>query len=104
MAGLQRAWGEKAFRLEVGITAILLPASAFLATSFIEFALLISSLAAVLVVELLNTAIEAIVDRVGLEWNQLSMHAKDLGSAAVLVSLGAAGVLWAAALLRFLLR
>ena len=69
--------------------------AAFLLTDVsIERALLIGSLAIVLIVELLNSAIEAVVDRIGLEINPLSKRAKDIGSAAVLLSLVTAAVIW----------
>ena len=63
-----------------------------------ETGILAGSVMLVLIVELLNSAIEAAIDRVGLEWNSLSKQAKDLGSAAVLLSLLLCGSLWAAAL------
>ena len=76
---------------------LLLPMSVWLGRTWVEVALLAGSVIAVLVVELLNTAIEATVDRIGPEWHDLSKQAKDMGSAAVLLSLLAAAGIWGAA-------
>ena len=78
---------ESAFRQEVMLASILLPLSLWLHTTGIGHALLIGSLLLVLLVELLNSAIEATVDRISLENHHLAKRAKDIGSAAVLVSL-----------------
>jgi diacylglycerol kinase (ATP) len=96
MAGLKAAWrNEAAFRQELVVVLVLLPTAFWLGETFTQRALLIFSLLAVLMVELLNSAIETVVDRIGSEPNELSGRAKDLGSAAVMVSLIAAGVVWA---------
>jgi diacylglycerol kinase (ATP) len=96
MAGLKAAWrNEAAFRQELVVVLVLLPIAFWLGETFTQRALLIFSLLAVLMVELLNSAIETVVDRIGSEPNELSGRAKDLGSAAVMVSLIAAGVVWA---------
>jgi len=70
---------------------VLIPVAIFLSTTAVEFALLVGSVIAVLVVEVLNTAIEVVINRIGLESNTLSGLAKDLGSAAVTLAL----ILWA---------
>lgn len=95
LAGLQAAWRtELAFRIELSLCAVLLPAALLVGRSPAERALLVGSCLAVLVTELLNSAIEAAVDRVGDERHELSGRAKDLGSAAVCLSLAAASGVW----------
>jgi diacylglycerol kinase (ATP) len=78
---------EAAFRQECWLAAVLVPAGLWLGRSGVERALLIGSVLVVLVVELLNTGIELVVDRIGLERHHLSGFAKDVGSAAVFCSL-----------------
>jgi len=96
MAGFAAAWRfEAAFRQEVALSLVLFPAALWLATTPLELALLIGSCLLVLVVELLNSAVEALTDRVGSERHELSGRAKDLGSAAVFLSLTLLGVVWA---------
>ena len=85
---------EAAFRQELVIALILLPTAFWLGETHTQQALLIFSLLAVLMVELLNSAIETAVDRIGPEHSELSGRAKDMGSAAVMISLLAAGVVW----------
>lgn len=97
-AGLQAGWNEPAFRQECVLSLILLPAAFAVGKTWLETAVLAASVVAVMVVELLNTAIESIVDRVGPEWHQLSKRAKDIGSAAVLLSLLLCMGIWGAAL------
>ena len=88
IAGFQAAWkGEAAFRQEFVLALILLPLSALLGRSALEYIALVGSVLLVLIVELLNSAIEATVDRIGLERHPMAKNAKDMGSAAVLVSL-----------------
>jgi diacylglycerol kinase (ATP) len=100
LEGLRSAWvRESAFRQEVIVTAILLPLSLFARVTWLEHGLLAASLFLVLLVELINSAIEAVVDRVSPQRHPLSKHAKDVGSAAVLLSLLVAGCIWAAILL-----
>jgi diacylglycerol kinase (ATP) len=89
---------ETAFRQEFWLAALMLPLAVWLGRSWVEVALLAGSVILVLIVELLNSAVEATVDRVSLELHELSKRAKDLGSAAVLVSLLLAGAIWIAAL------
>ena len=87
MAGLRAAWTETAFRQEAMAAMVLLPLAMWLGQSWVERAVLAGSVLLVLIVELLNSGIEASIDRVGLQWHPLSKRAKDLGSAAVLLSL-----------------
>ncbi len=97
--GLRAAWcSEGAFRQEVYAAAVLLPIAAFVPVSLLERVLLASVVLFVMVVELLNTGIEAAIDRVSLEPHPLSKVAKDVGSAAVLFSLVIAGMIWLAIL------
>ena len=98
LAGLRAGWGETAFRQEALAAIVLVPASFWLGRSWAEVALLAGSVLLVMIVELLNTAIEAAIDRIGPEWHDLSKRAKDMGSAAVLLSLVLAGGIWVAAL------
>ena len=100
MKGFHSAYrNEEAFRQEVLLLLVLAPMSLWLGESGVERALLLGSLLVVLIVELLNSAIENIVDRVGDEYHELSGRAKDQGSAAVLVSLLLAVFTWAAVLI-----
>ncbi len=90
---------EAAFRQEVALAVVLLPLGAWLGRTPVEKALLISSVLLVLIVELLNTAIETVVDRIGLERHELSGLAKDVGSTAVLLSFAVLVVIWGLLLL-----
>lgn len=93
--GLSAAWRhESAFRQEGWLAMGLLPVAFWLGQSWIEVALLIGSVLLVLITELLNSAIEAVVDRVSLDWHELAKRAKDYGSAAVLLSLLLCGGIW----------
>ncbi|HZF28357.1 MAG TPA: diacylglycerol kinase [Gammaproteobacteria bacterium] len=95
LAGLRTAWrSEAAFRQECGLAIVMIPAGVWLGGNAVERALLIGSCLLVLIVELLNTAVEFVVDRVGTDHHELSGHAKDLGSAAVFVSLALVLVTW----------
>ena len=98
MAGLRAAWAETAFRQEALAAVAMLPLSAWLGRTWVEAMLLAGSVVFVLVVELLNTGIETAIDRVGPEWHDLSKRAKDMGSAAVLLSLLLCGATWGLAL------
>ncbi len=98
VSGLRTGWGETAFRQEVFAAVVMLPLAVWLGRNWVECVLLAGSVMLVLIVELLNSAIEAVVDRIGHEWHLLSKHAKDLGSAAVLLSLLLCGGIWATAL------
>jgi diacylglycerol kinase (ATP) len=85
---------EAAFRQEVILAAILIPLALWIGKTGFERALLVASVLFVLVVELLNAAVEATVDRISLEHHQLAKRAKDIGSAAVMLSLATAAVVW----------
>ncbi len=85
---------EAAFRQELMLCVVLLPMAIFLPLTVVERVLLIGVLLAVLVVELLNSALETVVDRISLDNHELSKRAKDLGSAAVFLALVAAAVTW----------
>jgi len=98
LAGLRAAWDEKAFRQEAILSVLLLPLSFWLGKNWVEVALLAGTVVLVMVVELLNTGVESAIDRVGPEWHDLSKRAKDMGSAAVLLSLLLCVGVWAAAL------
>jgi len=94
-AGLAAAFRhEAAFREELALAAVLVPLALFLPLGGIGKALLVGSILLVLIVELLNSGIEAVVDRVSLEQHALSKRAKDIGSAAVLLALVNAAVVW----------
>lgn len=93
--GLRAAYRhEDAFRQEVLLALLLIPLALFLAPSGLGKALMIASVLLVLIVELLNSAVEATVDRVSLEQHQLAKRAKDIGSAAVMMSLANVVVVW----------
>jgi diacylglycerol kinase (ATP) len=109
--GLTRAWHaaknsrcglvyafleESAFRQELTLFVLLTPLAFFLPISYLEKALLISSLIMVLVVELLNSSVEAAIDRISFEHHDLSKRAKDFGSAAVMLALLIALLMWSA--------
>ena len=95
LAGLAAAARhEDAFRQELILLALLTPVALWLGDTGLERALLIGSLILVLIVELLNSAIEATVDRISFENHRLAKRAKDIGSAAVLLSLINVGVVW----------
>ena len=98
MAGLRSGWQETAFRQEALAAMVLVPAAFWLGRGWMEHALLIGTVVLVLVVELLNTGIETAIDRIGPEWHALSKRAKDMGSAAVLLSLLLCVGTWAGAL------
>ncbi len=96
--GLRAGLGETAFRQEAIGAIVLLPLSLWVGRGWVEVAVLAGSALLVLIVELLNTAVEAAIDRVGPEWHALSKRAKDMGSAAVLLSLLLCAGIWLAAL------
>lgn len=98
MAGLRAAYRhESAFRQEFWLALVMLPAGFWLGRNWVECALLMGSVALVLIVELLNSSIEAVVDRVSADWHELSKRAKDMGSAAVFLSLCLCVSIWLAA-------
>jgi diacylglycerol kinase (ATP) len=95
LAGLAAAYRhEDAFRQETWLALILIPAAFFMPASALGKALMIGSVLLVLIVELINSAIEAVVDRVSLEHHRLAKRAKDIGSAAVLIALINVAVVW----------
>ena len=100
--GLRAGWHEPAFRQEAILAVLMLPAAWLLGQSWAEVVLLVGVVVAVLVVELLNTAIESAIDRVGPEWHALSKRAKDMASAAVLLSLLLCGGVWLSAAWRWM--
>ena len=98
-AGLKAAYtGESAFRQETWLCIVAAPLAFWLAKTWEQAALLLGSLLVVLIVELLNSAIEAVVDRVSFERHELSKRAKDIASAAVLMALVLAAGIWGAAI------
>ena len=97
--GLRAAFtGEAAFRQLVLLNVVLIPLTFFLSVSRVERALLIAVCLLALIVELINSAIEAAIDRISLDLHPLSKNAKDMGSAAVLLALCLCGTVWAAAI------
>jgi diacylglycerol kinase (ATP) len=101
MAGLRAGWEEAAFRLEACLSFVLVPVAFWIGRTWVEVALLAGSVLLVMLVELLNTGIEAAIDRISLERHELSKRAKDMGSAAVFLSLLLAGGIWAAGFWHF---
>jgi diacylglycerol kinase (ATP) len=95
--GLKAAWFEKAFRQEAVAALFLIPAAFWLGQRWIEVALLVGTVLLLMVVELLNTGIESAIDRIGPEWHELAKRAKDMGSAAVLLTLLLCIGVWSAA-------
>ena len=98
LAGLRAGWGETAFRQEAIASVVLLPLAFWVGRTWVETALLIATVLLVMIVELLNTGIETAIDRIGPEWHALSKRAKDMGSAAVLLSLLLCAGTWLAAM------
>ncbi len=95
MAGFKAAWvNEMAFRTEAIVIAIMLPIGIWMGRTVVEWALLIGSSMLILITELLNSAVENVVDRIGVERHILSKQAKDLGSAAAAVSMLTAVIIW----------
>ena len=100
LQGLKAAWiNEAAFRQELLLSVILSISAFFLPVTTLERVLMIGSLFLVLIIELINSAVEAVVDRVSDEWHVLSGRAKDIGSAAVFVALLLVLFVWASFLL-----
>jgi len=96
MRGLRAAWrNEEAIRQEIALIIVLTPAAFWVGTNAVEYSLLIGTLLLIMITELLNSAIESTVDRIGTEHHELSGRAKDIGSAAVFVSMVLAGLTWA---------
>ena len=99
LQGLQQACTEKAFRQELLLALVLIPLAFVIGQNWVETSLLAGSVLLVLIVEVLNTGIESAIDRIGPEWHELSKRAKDMGSAAVLLSLLLCTGVWLAAIL-----
>lgn len=100
MDGIKAAYhNEDAFRQEVLMAIVLIPLALYLGDGAVAKALMIASVLLVIIVELLNSAIEATVDRISLENHQLAKRAKDIGSAAVLITLVNLAVVWGLLLL-----
>jgi diacylglycerol kinase (ATP) len=100
LSGFAAAWrAEDAFRQEVALAVVMIPLGLWLGKTGVERALLVGSVLLVLLVELLNSAVEATVDRVSLDDHNLAKRAKDIGSAAVMLSLVNVGVIWLLVLL-----
>jgi diacylglycerol kinase (ATP) len=87
MKGLRAAWLEKAFRQEVALSVVLVPLALCLGRSWVETMMMLMSVGLVLICEIANSALEAVVDRIGPEFHELSGRAKDMGSAMVLVAI-----------------
>jgi diacylglycerol kinase (ATP) len=99
LSGLSQAYrGESAFRQEIWLAVVLLPLSFWVGRTWVEVALLIAAVMQLLIVELLNSGIEAAIDRISFELHDLSKRAKDLASAAVMLSLLLCAGVWLAAL------
>jgi diacylglycerol kinase (ATP) len=99
LAGLRSAYrGESAFRQEIWLAAVFVPFGFWLGQGWLESAALLGSVVLVLIVELLNSAVEATVDRISFELHDLSKNAKDFGSAAVMLSLVLCAGIWLAAI------
>ena len=95
MKGMRAAFKhESAFRQETALLIILLPLAILLGQTIVDYSILIGSLLLVMIVELLNSAVEAVVDRVSEEQHKLAGRAKDMGSAAVFISLVNVIVIW----------
>ena len=95
MQGFRAAFQhEAAFRQELGLLVLLTPAALYFAKTWADSAILIASLFFILLVEILNSAIEAVVDRFGDEMHPLSAQAKDMGSAAVFLAFIVAALVW----------
>jgi len=87
LKGLRAAWLEKAFRQEVALSVVLVPLALVLGRSWVETMMMLMGVGLVLICEIANSALEAVVDRIGPEFHQLSGRAKDMGSAMVLVAI-----------------
>lgn len=94
-AGLKAAWkNELAFRGETVVAMVMVPLGLWVGRSAVERSLLVASILLILVTELVNSALEAVVDRIGPERHELSKRAKDMGSAAAFISMVTAALVW----------
>lgn len=98
LAGLRAGWDETAFRQEAIVAIVLIPLAFWVGRTWVQVSLLAGSILLLMIIELLNTAVETAIDRIGPEWHALSKRAKDMGSAAVLLAALLAGGMWIAAL------
>lgn len=98
LQGLKAGMNEPAFRQEAYLCIVMIPLAFVVGQSWVEIALLTGSVMLVLIVELLNTGLESAIDRIGPQWHDLSKRCKDLGSAAVLLSIVLSLGIWLAAL------
>ncbi len=87
LSGLRAGWRETAFRQEAMASVVMLPLAFWVGRTWVEVVVLAGTVVLVMIVELLNTGVESAIDRIGPEWHTLSKRAKDMGSAAVLLSL-----------------
>lgn len=101
LKGLRAGWHEPAFRQELLLSLVLIPLALVFSRQWLEAVALIGAVVLVMITELLNTAVESVVDRVGPDWHELSGRAKDMGSAAVLLSLLLCGGVWVTAVVRW---
>ncbi len=93
--GFRHTWREEAaFRQEVALSLLVIPAGLYLGRSGVERAILVSPMLMILVIEILNSAVEAVVDRSGTDRHPLAGMAKDMGSAAVMLSFALLGTVW----------
>jgi diacylglycerol kinase (ATP) len=93
--GFRHTWREEAaFRQETALACLLVPSGLYLGDSGMERALLVAPMLLILVIELLNSAVEAVVDRIGTDPHHLAGRAKDMGSAAVMLSFALLGTVW----------
>ena len=99
LQGLKAAWNERAFKQELAVLVIAIPLGLWLGETPMERAMLIGSWMLVIIIELLNSAVEATVDRSGLEKDELAGRAKDMGAAAVLCAIILATLVWGILLL-----
>lgn len=99
LAGLRAGWRETAFRQEALAAMIMIPLAFWVGQSWTEVSVLCATVLLVMIVELLNTGVESAIDRIGPEWHELSKRAKDMGSAAVLLSLLLCAGTWLAAMI-----
>ena len=98
LQGLKAGMQEPAFKQEAYFCIVMIPLAFFIGQTWVEIALLAGSVLIVMIVELLNTGLETAIDRIGPQWHDLSKRCKDLGSAAVLLSIVLSLGIWIAAL------
>lgn len=94
LEGIKAAFGEAAFRVEILVSLVAVPAAFFITSDPVKQVLMIGSVFLVMIIELLNTAVETAINRISLEIHPLSKKAKDIASAAVLLSIVNAVIIW----------